>query len=219
MLRNFPEIPTALILAAGQGVRLGGEQKAFIEVEGTTFVEIAAQAARRVASQVLVGVADESVSRTREILGPNCAVIAGGDSRQQTVEILLAHAKNDMVLIHDVARPFASDTLFERVLESAWQYGGAVPVVSATLRDSIALADGEFLGQPLPRKDVVLTQTPYAFSREFLMHAMQKARDNGWQDTTITSLVTRAGHRVRAIEGEESNLKITFPDDLTTLHQ
>ncbi len=217
MVEYSPSRTSALILAAGHGSRLGGRQKALVEVGGATLVEHAVRSVQHVASQVLVGVAEGSAPAVSEILGSGCEVVVGGATRQLTVQHLLARAVNEIILIHDVARPLASPELFEAVAEAAFRFGGAVPVLPATRRDSIALGDGDWLGAPLPRGDVVLTQTPYAFSRESLVKAMRRAEEDGWQDTTITALLTRAGHRIRLVEGEAANVKITFPEDLAAV--
>lgn len=209
-----PEKISALILAAGQGTRLGGKPKALIELGGSTLVERAVSSARNFASQIIVGVQKENLSIVREILGSECEVIVGGATRQQTTQNLLARADNEITLIHDVARPLVSQDLFASVVDVASRLGTAVPVVPVTQRDSIALTDGDWLGSALPRKNVVLIQTPYAFARESVIAAMRQAEDDGWQDTTITALLARAGYRMRLVKGETTNIKITFPEDL-----
>ncbi|MGI9288759.1 MAG: IspD/TarI family cytidylyltransferase [Pseudomonadales bacterium] len=219
MAAYSPERTSALILAAGQGTRLGGKQKAFIEVGGSTLVERAVGSVRHFASQILIGVEAESIPLIREIVGTECEVIAGGATRQQTVQHLMARAENEIKLIHDVARPLATYSLFKAVVKTASRFGGAVPVLPATRRDSIALSDGEWLGAPLPRNKVVLVQTPYAFSRASITEAIRRAEDDGWQDTTITALLTRAGYRMRLVEGEMANVKITFPEDLAAIRK
>ena len=214
-----PEKISALILAAGQGTRLGGKPKALIELGGSTLVERAVSAARNFASQILVGVQKENLSIVREILGSECEVIVGGATRQQTTQNLLARADNEITLIHDVARPLVSQDLFANVVDVASRLGTAVPVVPVTQRDSIALTEGDWLGSALPRKNVVLIQTPYAFARESVIAAMRQAEDDDWQDTTITALLARAGYRMRLVKGETTNIKITFPEDLAAARE
>ena len=214
MTSNFHDNTCTLIVAAGDGTRLGGQPKALVMVGGMTLIERVTKLVSEFSSQVVVGVRKEDVSHVRKIVAPGIDVVPGGVTRQETVQHLLAKARKQMVLIHDVARPFTSQTLFESVLEAAFRYGGATPVLPATKSDSIALSDGEWLGAPLPRDKVVLTQTPYAFERQSLVEAMRQAEEEGWEDTTITALMTRAGYRVRLVPGETVNSKITYPQDL-----
>lgn len=209
-----PGMTSALILAAGDGVRLGGQAKALIELGGVTLVERIAKLVRDFASQVIVGVREEDVTRVCEIIGSGFEVVAGGATRQQTAQYLVARARNQMILMHDVARPFASPDLFRSVLESASIYGGATPAVPVLPSDSIALSDGGWLGAPLPRDKVVLTQTPYAFVRQSIIEALRQAEERGYKETTITALLTQAGYPVHLVQGETTNIKITYPQDL-----
>lgn len=214
MTSSFYDDTSALIVAAGDGTRLGGQPKALVTVGGMTLIERVTQNLREFSSQIIVGVRPADVSHIRAILPAEVDVVPGGATRQETVQHLLAKARKQMVLIHDVARPFTSQALFKSVLESAFRYGGATPVLPATKSDSIALSDGEWLGDPLPRDKVVLTQTPYAFERQSVVEAMRQAEESSWEDTTITALMTRAGYRVRLVPGEAINSKITYPEDL-----
>lgn len=205
---------SALIVAAGSGLRLGDRPKALLELEGKTLVEHVAQSVRAFSSQVIVGVRSEDVARVQPLLGDQVTVLSGGATRQKTVERLLAVADRDIVLIHDVARPFASRTLYQSVLQAALQFGGAAPVLQASTSDSVALVDGDWLGDTLPRDRVVCIQTPYAFTRRSLQRAIRLAKEEGWEETSVTTLLTRAGYKVRLVEGDLMNTKITYPKDV-----
>jgi 2-C-methyl-D-erythritol 4-phosphate cytidylyltransferase len=80
-------------------------------------------------------------------------------------------------------------------------------------RDSLALRHGEWLGPPLPREQVIGTQTPYACRRELLLRAYETARRQGWQETSTTTLLTRSGVPVRLVPGDPANWKITYMAD------
>ena len=62
----------------------------------------------------------------------------------------------------------------------------------------------------LPRESIFLAQTPQAFRREILRDALA----NGGDATDEAALAERIGHRVRLVEGEATNIKITGPEDL-----
>ena len=223
MTEPAPEVPrpeevTALILAAGEGERLGGP-KAFLEASGATLLERAVDVLTPFATRVLIGLRAADVSRGGDLVGDRCEALAGGATRQATFARLLARAKGELVLVHDVARPFAAPPLIERVLVAAREFGAAAPAVSASAGDSMALAEGEWLGDPLPRERVLRTQTPQAFRRGALVEAMKAAADQGWEETSVAAVARRAGAAVRLVPGDPSNVKITFPEDWTAARE
>lgn len=214
MTKNQFENTATLILAAGEGLRLGGQPKAFIELNGKPLIQHVTQAVSQFSSQVIVGVRAADLEQVQILLGNAATVVAGGTSRQQTLELLLALADREMILIHDVARPFASAALYNSVLQAAFEFGGAAPMLPASKRDAVAMADGDWLGEPLPRNRVVRIQTPCACTRLSLVHAMRLAREQNREDTSVAALLSHAGYKTRLIDGDPDNVKITFPKDL-----
>lgn len=205
---------SALILAAGSGARMADRPKAFLKAGGKTLVERVVILVRPFASQVIVGVREADLDRATRLLdGLGAVVIAGGATRQGTFERLLDRATHPLVLLHEAARPLAPPELFAAVLAAAAAYGAATPYIPAGSRDSLAMKDGEFLGSPLPRDDVVRTQTPQAFRAETLVRVCREAKRRGWDGASIPTLCIRAGQRVRLVPGDTANLKITFGED------
>jgi 2-C-methyl-D-erythritol 4-phosphate cytidylyltransferase/2-C-methyl-D-erythritol 2,4-cyclodiphosphate synthase len=145
-------------------------------------------------------------------------VVAGGARRQDSV----AHAfaaideRAEVVVIHDAARPFASRDLIARTIDAAAEYGAAVAAVQS--RDTVKRARassalGRFVDETLARETIYLAQTPQAFRRAVLAAAIADA--SGEVDATDeASLAERAGHAVRIVDGEWSNIKVTTPEDL-----
>ena len=72
-----------------------------------------------------------------------------------------------------------------------------------------------FVGETLPRESIYLAQTPQAFRREVLREALALGDAGGTDATDEATLAERAGHPVRLVEGEATNIKITTPEDLT----
>ena len=205
---------TGLIAAAGEGERLGGQPKAFLELAGSTLLARAVALLAPHCSQVLAGVRPRDIEPARRLIGQRAQVLAGGATRQATLANLMAVATGDILLLHDVARPFASAALVSSVLAAAVEYGAAAPVLSVETRDSLAVREGDWLGNALPRERVIATQTPYAFRRGLLEQAYAQAAAEGWEDTSTTALLTRAGIAVRLVPGEDTNWKITYIGDL-----
>ena len=203
---------TALILAAGEGDRLG-RPKALLSAGGMTLLEHAVALVAPLADEVIVGVRAADMTRAGVLLGDRAVPVAGGGTRRQTLLNVLAAATRPLILLHEVARPLATPELCARVLAAALEFDAACPCVAASRRDSIAIVDGDFFGQGLARDRVVRTQTPQAYRRELLADAMLQAEQNGWEDSSAPPACVRAGYRVRMIPGERDNLKITFGED------
>lgn len=207
-----PEDVTALILAAGEGSRFG-QPKAFLSVRDRTLLERAVAAAQPFAAAVIVGVRPADVAEAETLVGAEATVAAGGETRQHTLETLVALATQPIVLLHEVARPLVAPEQFAQVLAAAAAYGAACLCVAASRRDSLAIAEGDFIGEELSRDTVVRIQTPQAFRRQLLTDTLRTARDNNWQATSVVPLCARAGHHVRAVPGDRNNLKITYAED------
>jgi 2-C-methyl-D-erythritol 4-phosphate cytidylyltransferase len=88
-------------------------------------------------------------------------------------------------------------------------FGSAIPAVTAT--DSIRLITGE-AHQVIDRNRVKIIQTPQTFLSSVLIPAFDRPYQDSFTDEA--TVVEAAGHKVRLIEGEYSNLKITRPQDL-----
>jgi 2-C-methyl-D-erythritol 4-phosphate cytidylyltransferase/2-C-methyl-D-erythritol 2,4-cyclodiphosphate synthase len=145
-------------------------------------------------------------------------IVTGGERRQDSVANAFGAASetSDVIVVHDAARPFASAALISRTIAAAAESGAALAGVAA--RDTVkrldpedALSGPRFVAETLPREAIVLAQTPQAFRREVLVKALAHADDNA---TDEAALVERAGYRVRLVEGEPTNIKITTPEDL-----
>jgi 2-C-methyl-D-erythritol 4-phosphate cytidylyltransferase len=202
------------------GVRMGMGPKAFLTYSGTTLLERAAAAVAPYASEIIVGVRDEDVAKTRELFaGQNIKVAVGGATRQETVSRLLRHAMRPLVLLHEVARPFVPPELFERILAAAAEAGAASLFLPLEPRDSMALTEGENLGEILPRSRVVTLQTPHAYRRDVLLEADDKALAAGWKEDGTAAMVKRAGHAVRLVKGSSENVKLTYATDLAAIQR
>ena len=204
----------ALILGAGSGVRMGNQAKAFLEAGGTTLLRRAVELVRPYCGEIVVGVRAEDVARGRGAIADSAVrIVAGGPTRQETVAILLSEVSRPTILLHEVARPFASQQLVEDVLRAGAAHGAAVPFLPASERDAMGLREGDEMVAPLAREDVIFTQVPQAYARFVLDDACAKAKAAGWQEQSTTGIVTRAGHRIRLVSGDPANIKITNPAD------
>jgi 2-C-methyl-D-erythritol 4-phosphate cytidylyltransferase/2-C-methyl-D-erythritol 2,4-cyclodiphosphate synthase len=145
-------------------------------------------------------------------------IVAGGALRQDSVANAFAAVseRSEVIVIHDAVRPFASADLISRTVAAAAESGAALAAIQArdTVKEGLRHAPGEswVVKATLPRESIFLAQTPQAFRRAVLVDAL--AVGCGVNATDEAALAELAGHPVRIVEGEVSNIKITTPDDL-----
>lgn len=214
----------AILLAAGRGERLGTDApKAFTELDGRPLLLHSFDAVRSSleGAAVVVTVPQDWEARTSALVGNGARVVTGGDTRQRSVAVALeaiGHDEEpDVIVCHDVARPFATAALFGAVvgaLEGDGGADGAIPVIDVA--DTLMRVDDGHVVETIPRKGIVRVQTPQAFRYEALVRAHREAGDEGATDDA--SLLERIGLRVATVEGEADNIKITTLEDLRLAH-
>src|SRR5262245_37081957 len=216
----------AVVLAAGQGTRLGREvPKGLVRLRGRTLLEWSAAALARTpeveAVQCVVppgltvdlGSLRAAVAGHAELLVP----VEGGERRQDSVARGLeagraARPELAWVLVHDAARCLVEPGDASAVLAAARESGAALPVLPAS--DTVKWLDGQRVERTLERARIGLAQTPQAFRLETLREALEKAERDGFEGTDCASLVERLGVAVAAAPGRPGNFKVTHPDDL-----
>jgi len=207
---------TAIIAAGGRGQRFGGaEPKQLLTVGGRPILERSVNAflAHASVNEVVVVLPQELVDNPPAYLRDHekpLRIVAGGARRQDSVAngFHAAAEQSELIVIHDAARPFVSADLIARTIAAAAESGAALAALPA--RDTVKQGRDHFVGATLPRETIFLAQTPQAFRRSVLADALELADDA----TDEAALAERAGHQVRLVTGEASNIKITTPDDL-----
>jgi 2-C-methyl-D-erythritol 4-phosphate cytidylyltransferase len=214
MAAHGPRTVAAILVAAGSGQRLGADvPKAFVPVAGRTLLEHAAgrfTAHPDVGAVVVVAPASHLAVAGRLTGLP---VVAGGASRQDSVACGLAALGDEVevVLVHDVARPFVPAAVIAAVVDAV--RGGADAVVPVLpVHDTIRRVgpDGELAGV-VDRSSLVAIQTPQGFRRDVLAAAHANAVAGVTDDA---ALVEARGGRVVAVPGAEESFKVTTPADL-----
>jgi 2-C-methyl-D-erythritol 4-phosphate cytidylyltransferase len=201
----------AVVPAAGMGTRVGLGPKAFLKLgEGNLLFKVVHTLSNCVDS-IVVGVPYDYLGRARDEFRGLAEVFPGGSSRQETVFMLLNQCTEQIVLIHDVTRAFASPSLIQQVIHAGKKYGAAVSCILsytpvATCKDNVITGS-------IPRSRIRLTQSPQVFHRNILERAYKKALETGLETQTTWELVVQSGIPVRAVMGEERNIKITTPFD------
>ncbi|WP_316784011.1 2-C-methyl-D-erythritol 4-phosphate cytidylyltransferase [Pedobacter frigiditerrae] len=137
-------------------------------------------------------------------------IIRGGEQRFHSVRNGLMAIKDEgIVAIHDAVRPIVSNKLITNAYEVAEQMGNAVTCIKPS--DSVRkIKDKE--SKIINRDELVLIQTPQTFEISQLRTAYQQHYKPKFTDDA--SVVEKAGFKINLIEGERSNIKITYPEDL-----
>jgi 2-C-methyl-D-erythritol 4-phosphate cytidylyltransferase len=197
----------AVVVAAGTGARFG-TQKQYEQLGDRRVLDWALERARAVADGVVLVVPPERAGESEHGVD---AVVSGGETRSGSVRAGLAAVPHEVevVVVHDAARPLASVSLFELVVEAVRNGAdGAVPGVP--LVDTVKVVEGGLVADTLDRARLVAVQTPQAFAGGTLRRA-HEAEGEGTDDA---SLVEAIGGRVVVVPGEDGNTKITTQHDL-----
>ncbi len=224
-----------ILPAAGLGTRMGRtaperagiSRKQFMLIDGSP---IFLQTVRKFAgcarvTEIVIAVRREDVAWVEETLrneklAKPARVVAGGDSRQESVENALATVdpKTDLVAVHDAVRPFIDLTTIDKAIDEAAESGaaivGIVPV-DTVKQVSRVQANRAKIRSTLQRERLVLAQTPQVFRYDLLRRAFEAARADSFIGTDESSLVERLDEvEVSVVLGSDRNIKITKPGDM-----
>ena len=209
----------AVIVAAGQGTRMGGEHNKLLLPLGTrTILEFSIEAFLKHPGirRIFLTVSSQDRHIFEKIVPQEVVLVKGGKRRQDSVhnallKIIQEQQFPELVLVHDGARPFCSAKLIDRILDAAYEHGAAIPVLP--LMDTIRRVTEEKT-EVVERDELFAVQTPQGFLLEQLLYASMQTTANKWTVTDDASMIENAGGRITTVEGDPLNLKITTPADL-----
>ena len=209
----------AVIVAAGTASRMGGIDKVMAELDGEPMI------VRTVRTFQTCEAIREIVIVTREdlivpIMGlckgfeKVTAVVAGGSSRQESVErgLNALSGKVKLVAVQDGARPLVTHAVIDRTVRAAHSYSAAAPGIP--VKDTIKVVTGGVVSNTPDRKTLQAVQTPQVFDLCLLKAALKKAKEEEAEVTDDCSAVERLGMSIKMVEGDERNIKVTTPLDL-----
>jgi 2-C-methyl-D-erythritol 4-phosphate cytidylyltransferase/2-C-methyl-D-erythritol 2,4-cyclodiphosphate synthase len=215
---------SAIIAAAGRGARLGAAtpkqllalgNRTILQRSFDTIVE------HDGIHEIVVALPPDLASSPPPFLTSSrkpVRVVDGGARRQDSVAnaFLQVSERAGVIVIHDAARPFASPDLFSRVIDAAASGGAAIAALQAsdTVKEATAAVGVRIVARTIARESIYLAQTPQAFTRRVLEDAIKRGREAIDTATDEASLAEQAGHAVRLVEGESTNIKITTEQDL-----
>lgn len=209
----------ALLMAAGRGNRFGADTpKQYLPLLGRPVLRHAAEGLLRdgLVERIQPVCAAGEEARVSAILDglPALPPVPGGETRQGSVraglEALAASpSPPDAVLVHDAARPVVPAGTVSRLLAALTDAPGAIPAQRVT--DTLKRGEAGAIAATVPRDGLFRAQTPQAFRFPVLLAAHRAADGEATDDA---QLLEAAGRAVAMVEGSESNVKITFPEDL-----
>lgn len=215
---------TAIVVAGGRGKRMGKSiSKQYIKIKGKEIIALTLEVFNnsRIVDEIILVVPCEDVDYcTTEIvkkynLEKVKRIIDGGAERQESVYkgLLNCNSKTDIVIIHDGVRPFISDKIIADGVQYATRYGACTTAVP--VKDTLKVVDEDGFSVSTPdRNKIRMIQTPQTFKYNLILDAHKRAILEGIIATDDTMLVESLGNKVKIIDGNYFNIKITTVEDL-----
>jgi 2-C-methyl-D-erythritol 4-phosphate cytidylyltransferase len=217
---------TAIVLAAGTGQRVGSDiPKQFLPLRGRPMIQLCLDVFQDspAVDAIVVALPAGDTSSHPELDGFDKVVarVPGGDTRQASLKQALEHLPQGArtVLVHDAARPLLEGDLVEDLLAALEEdCDGAIPAIP--LEDTIKKVSGDRLvEQELDRSGIWRVQTPQVFRRAALEDSVGQAIASGLEATDCSKMLTSAGYRVKVVDGDPLNFKVTRAADLWLAEQ
>ena len=209
----------AVIVAAGSASRMGGIDKVMAPLDGEPMIVRTVRAFQNChAIKEIVVVTREdlivSVMGLCKGFDKVRAVVAGGKDRAESVRLGMnaLSSKVKLAAIQDGARPLITEAVIDRTVRAANTYGAAAPGIP--VKDTIKTVKGGVVMNTPDRSALQAVQTPQVFDFDLLRGALKKAQQDNAPITDDCSAVERLGFKVKMVEGDERNIKVTTPLDL-----
>uniref|UniRef100_A0A7V4CLH2 2-C-methyl-D-erythritol 4-phosphate cytidylyltransferase n=1 Tax=Fervidobacterium pennivorans TaxID=93466 RepID=A0A7V4CLH2_FERPE len=217
----------ALLMFGGIGARFGWDKpKQFYvidEIRRKTLLQFVVQkfVDFKLFDKIVVVCPEKYLDETKKLLREYINLldfVIGGDTREHSVWNGLAFLENfaseeDIVVIHDGARPLVSKEIVQKNIECAKHYGAVVTAINAT--DTVSYSEsGERVDEIIPRSKVFIHQTPQTFKYHIIKSAMESCIEILHTFTDEASIVTAFGIDVYYISGSRMNIKVTTLEDV-----
>lgn len=213
-----------IIPASGTGTRFGGNTpKQFMKIGGKEILAHSVSAFHQIRSidEIIIASRLEYFERIKLIIRKNNffkikRIVEGGKLRQDSVFRALMNlecSENDFILVHDAVRPFVSMEKIAELIKEVKKFNCVISglPVTETLKK---INKKNFVEKTVDRENVWAIQTPQAFRYDILKKSFEKAYEDNFTGTDESSLAEHAGYKVKVIEGEKENIKITLKADL-----
>ncbi len=201
----------AIIVASGKGLRanLGYNKILYKLKNGRTVIEESCHlfVDDKDCNSIII-VTEEKLPFINE----KVKITNGGKERSDSVMNGLELVTSEYVLIHDGARPFLNLEDLNRVKEAVYEYGAALLAKKAV--DTIKYEEDGFVKETIDRKYIWQAQTPQGFKTSLIKEAYRNIKDNVTDDASVVEMY---GHKVKLVEGNTSNIKLTTHEDFNNI--
>ncbi len=221
-----------VILAGGSGTRMNNTEKPkqFLDLGGSPILihTVEKFLAEESFEELLVLVPQAWNAYTRDILRKylpgmdRIRVLNGGSTRNETIMNAIAYIESagkldedTIIVTHDSVRPFVTRRIIRENIRGALEYGATDTVVPAT--DTIVRSmDNDTIDEIPERRFLYQGQTPQSFRALELKTLYGELSPEEKEILTDASkILVLKGRKVRLVRGEQSNIKITYPYDMT----
>lgn len=212
---------SAIIVSAGNSSRMGGINKQFLNLGGMPVIARSVEAFQKspLIDEIIIVTREQDIPEVKEYtkdFSKVKSIVTGGSVRQESVfnGIRASSADSDFLAVHDGARPLVSQRVIEDTLSAAFSCGAASAGVR--VKDTVKVVDeNDNIVSTPERASLRFVQTPQAFEKELYLSAMQCV-ENSESFTDDCMLIEAYGHRVKIVDGDYKNIKITTPEDIIT---
>ncbi len=219
-INNKPFV-SAVIVSAGNSSRMGGINKQFLNICGMPVIARSIKAFQECAliDEIIIVTRESDIADINRIIidynfSKVIAVVCGGETRQLSVLNGINNVSSDVdfIAIHDGARPLVTEKIIIDTLNCAIKCGAATTGVKVI--DTIKCVDkNENIVDTPDRTFLRAVQTPQIFMKDLYLSAVENV-PNSREFTDDCKLIEAYGHKVKIVDGEYANIKITTPSDI-----
>lgn len=217
----------AIIPAAGKGKRSGfSTPKQYLKFNSKELIVYSLEVFQKnkLLDEIIVAAHPDYFSLLKKIkkkykLSKIRKIVAGGRERQYSVYNALKEINadnNDLIVVHDAARPLLSQKILTNAIQTARKKGNALVCIKA--RDTL-MKGTDVVDSYIERDEVYYVQTPQIFRYHDLMRAMDMAQATDFYATDESMLINNLGIKINIVEGALSNFKVTSEEDINFLRK
>ena len=212
---------SAVIVSAGNSTRMGGINKQFLEINDIPVIAHTINAFDNldVINEIVVVTRECDINDVVSLIEKYnfkkvSSVVPGGETRQLSVYngVINTSDSADYVAIHDGARPLVSDKVIVNTLNNAFEYDAAATGVK--VKDTVKVVDDNdnIIDTP-DRSYMRFIKTPQIFKKSLYIDAVNSV-ENSKNFTDDCMLIEAYGKKVKFVDGDYENIKITTPEDV-----
>lgn len=212
----------AIIVAAGQGKRISNRTpKQYIKVGGSPLIyyTLSTFSSSSSVDGIILVASPDKIGYCKGLikkynLNKILEIVPGGPTRAGSVYngLKVMSPDTNLVVVHDGVRPLVSQELIHRVINGAQRYGAAI--TAALPKSTIKEVNSNWIDRTLTRSRLAEIQTPQAFRYSTLRDSYKRYKGKLRDATDTSFIVERAGYKVRVVNGDYRNIKVTTKEDL-----